>query len=213
MKEIFSSDLDKMYKKTVLLLKRYRQDSGWAGTDPEFNDHLNGILHTLLDEWSTHNHTKRLWRGAEFQDHGEVFLLHAHDRASQVQIQVGIHRERVFLEMSISHPEHLLHMPDDFWGDWQELHHYGFFEIVENEVFSAEEIKRFPDLFHPPMSSLAELMRNLIVYPMLNGRPMELGNLSITWSPTKYTFTQIRQLGCLVFDRMFQLNQRLKTGK
>lgn len=213
MKEISSSDLDKMYKRTLRLLKQYRQDGSMMSTDETFNDHISQILYTLLAEWSEHNHTEDLWRHAEFKDMGEVFLLHAYDKASEVHIQVGIHRERVFLEMSVCHPEHLLRMEDDFWEDWQELHHYGHFEIVEMEAFSAEEMKRFPELFKPPMSALVELMRNLIVYPMLNGRPMEMGNLSITWSPAKFTFSQIRQLGCLVFERMFLLNQRLKSGK
>ena len=212
-KEILSSDLDKMYNQTLRLLRQYRHDGALADADEMFNAHLSGILNTLLEEWSTHNDTVALWRPALFRQSGEVFLLEAYDKPSNIRVEVGIHRERVFLEMSISHPENLLHMSDDFWEEWQELHHYGHFEIVENTVFSQEQVRRFPELFAQPMSALTELMRDLILCPVINGHPLQPGHLSITWSPAKHTFTQIRHLGCLVFERMFQLNRRLKNGK
>ena len=146
-KEILSSDLDKMYNQTLRLLRQYRHDGALADADEMFNAHLSGILNTLLEEWSTHNDTVALWRPALFRQSGEAFLLEAYDKPSNVRVEVGIHRERVFLEMSISHPENLLHMSDDFWEEWQELHHYGHFEIVENTVFSQEQVRRFPELF------------------------------------------------------------------
>ena len=213
MKEIFSSDLDKMYTRTLQLLKQHRREGGQEDTDEIFNAHLQGILHTLLDEWSTHNDTVTRWRPTLFTQNGEVFLLEAYDKPSHVKVQVGIHRERVFLEMSLSRPENLLRMADDFWEEWQELHHYGHFEIVETEVFSPEVTRRFPELFTGSMSVLAELMRDMILCPVMNGHPMTPGHLSVTWSPAKYTFTQIRHLGCLVFEKMFRLNARLKKGK
>ena len=201
------------HAKTIIAFNRYLLDKNYKHDRVDLEICVLELLYELLKKWSFHNQTSSEWKKAESKDFGNIIFIHTSDEATDVPLQIGMNKDGIFLEMGIACPENLPVMPDDFWIQWLALNSFGNFRLTENEVFSDTEEMRHPEFFPDKTSNIFLLMRNIIAFPLINGRPMQLGNLSITWPYHKYSISEVFNKGCSAFESMHDLNKMLVAGK
>ncbi|MEP7111340.1 MAG: hypothetical protein ABI760_25315 [Ferruginibacter sp.] len=198
---------------TIIEFTQSLYDKAYKGDRAVLGISVEALLFDLLEEWSTHNDTSQLWIKAESEDLGGVIFIHAQDEATNVDLQILINKDGIFLEMNIVCPEKLPTMPDDFWQQWLELNSFGKFELIENESFGDNDKKRHPELFPVEGSNIFAMMRNIIAFPLLYGEPIAWCNLSINWPFDQYSIREVFEKGSLAFERLWHLNKRLIAGK
>jgi len=201
------------HAKTIIAFNQYLHDKNYKQDRLDLEICVLELLYDLLKKWSFHNQTSSVWKKAEPKDFGNIIFIHSFDEATNVPLQIGLNKDGIFIEMGIACPENLPVMPDDFWIQWLSLNSFGNFRLTENEVFSDMEEMRYPEFFPGKTSNIFRLMRNIIAFPLINERPMQLGNLSITWPYHQYSIAEVFNKGCLAFERMHYLNKMLVAGK
>ena len=202
-----------LYTETIIQFNHSLHDKNYDGDRMDLSINMTDLLYHLLEKWSTYHNTKELYLNPKNQDLGHIVFLHHYDPKLEIEFMIGMHDKGIYLEMNLATPENLPKMPDTFWLQWLELNNYGEFEMLENEVFSEMEISTYPEMFPQKESNIFLLMRSIIAFPVIYGRPIGLGNMSVTWPYEKYSFEEVEEKGCLAFERMHRLNFLLRATR
>lgn len=129
--------------------------------------------------------------------------------------KIGLDNKGLYIRTYLKNNFSLKNMDDKFWLSLLSLHNYGDFELVENEHFGKETLKKYPELFNNQKGTIFRLFRKYFVSFLTeddrNRRKDVIGNLGdlqVTWN-FNFGLDKIVEECCEVFKILYKLNYDL----
>lgn len=112
----------------------------WLAAGPTSSIYREGLsvsatelLFDLLEQWSISNNTLSQWLHAKSKDFGNVIFIHACYEPADINLQIGMNEEGIYLQMTITLPEaDSITLSDNLKKYLLQLSHLGNFELGED---------------------------------------------------------------------------------
>lgn len=123
-----------LHAHTIVDFNKWLIAGSGTGSDREgLSVSVTELLYELLENWSRNNNTLFLWTHAEWKDFGNVIFIHAYYEPADINLQIGMNEEGIYLQMTIALPEvDSIMLSDNFKKYLLQLSHLGNFELGED---------------------------------------------------------------------------------
>lgn len=123
-----------LHAQTIVDFNKWLIAGSGTGSDREgLSLSATELLYELLEQWSRNNNTLYQWTHAESKDFGNVIFIHAYYEPADINLQIGMNEEGIYLQMTITLPEaDSITLSDNLKKYLQKLSHLGDFELGED---------------------------------------------------------------------------------
>lgn len=118
---------------------------------------------------------------------------------------IGIYHREFFLTTDLIYSYYIKNMDNSFWSHFTVLDSLGHFNLLENSLQSSDKSKLAKKEFKNVNSSIFRLIRNHIIFELIDGGSADCGSFEIKW-PVSTSWEVIIKNGSSAFKRLYRIN-------
>lgn len=195
---------------------RYYQETFIIPYNPYWEDvrrkpmDIEALLHRLLEIFCGFGGTAGAWRRQQTLDYGTGLRTGICSKQIDHDYYLGVDKDSIFLESSISHPECIYKIFDLFVQEIAAYSRLGIFGYSESEVFDESITKAYRALLKKKIKGeLPDLLRNYFIAQAELKGDFDLGVLQVRWPLNRFSMQQFLEEGCRAFEILHRLNIEL----
>ncbi len=191
---------------------RYYQETFIIPYNPYWEDvrrkpmDIEGLLHRLLEIFCGFGDAGA-WKFQQTLDYGTGIRTGISSKRIDHDYYLGVDKDSIFLESSISHPECIHKMFDLFVQEIAAYSRLGIFGYSETELFDESITKAYRALLKKKIKGeLPNFLRNYFIAQAEFKGDFDLGVLQVRWPLDRFSMQQFLEEGCRAFEILHRLN-------
>ncbi len=171
---------------------------------------IETLLYRLLVIFSGFGGFRGTWKLQQTLDYGMGLRTGISCERIDHHYYLGVDKDSIFLESSISHPECVHKMFDLFIQEIAAYSKLGIFGYSETELFDESVTKAYhPLLKRKIKGELPDFLRNYFIALAEFKGDFDLGVLQIRWPLNQFSMHKVLEEGCMAFEILHRLNVEL----